>query len=86
MDNTLVVKEVALCTRTRCPLLIFQLLASWEQVAIPIGLVEACLVGCVLHEGGVGAERCKTFLATALEEADGDLVAIEIGRMASGEW
>ncbi len=25
MDNTLVVKEVALCTRTRCPLLIFQI-------------------------------------------------------------
>ncbi|MFQ5893678.1 MAG: bifunctional nuclease domain-containing protein [Nitrospinota bacterium] len=86
MDTTLTVKEVSLCNTTRCPLLIFQRLASGEEVAIPLGVVEACLVGCLLHEDGIGVERCTALLAEALREADGTLVAVEIGRTGDGPW
>ncbi|MDA2915244.1 DUF151 domain-containing protein [Nitrospinae bacterium AH_259_B05_G02_I21] len=86
METTLVVKEVALCTRTRCPLLILQEVVSGDELNIPLGVVEACLVGCLLHEDGAGAERCMALLTAALEEATGELVAIEIGRAEFGPW
>lgn len=86
MSEKMIVKEVALCARNRCPILVLQKLASSERVNIPLGLVEACLLGCAIHEGGAGTERCTALLAEALKEASGELVAIEIRRGASGQW
>lgn len=86
MSEKMIVKEVALCARKRCPILVLQKLASSELVNIPLGLVEACLLGCAIHEGGAGTERCTALLAEALKEASGELVSIEIRRGASGQW
>lgn len=84
MDNRLIVKEVALCTKSRCPILVLQQLGSDKEMAMHMGLLEACIVGCLLHEDGEGAERCTAFLAAALEEADGTLVDIEFGQATCG--
>lgn len=86
MKETLLIREVALCGKRRCPILILQEVCSGEEVAVPLGLVEACLLGCALYEGGVGTERCTALLAEALKEANGELVAVELVRAACGRW
>ncbi len=86
MHEALIVKEVALCARRGCPLLILQSLARDKTISLPLGAVEACLVGCVLHEGGAGVERCVGLLAEALKEANGELESVEFSRCPAGRW
>lgn len=82
----MVPREVALCRRRRCPILILQEALGCEEVVIPLGLVEACLLGCALHEGGAGTERCTALLAEGLKEASGELEEIELAQTVCGLW
>ena len=86
MKSVLIPREVALCARRRSPILILQEARSLKEVAVPLGLVEACLLGCALHEGGRGTERCIALLAEALKEASGEVEEIKFARTARGLW
>jgi bifunctional DNase/RNase len=86
MKNTLIPREVAICRRRRCPILILQEARGCGEVVIPLGLVEACLLGCAIHEGGVGTERCAALLAEALKEANGEIEDIVLSQTVCGLW
>lgn len=86
MRDKLVAREVALCRKARCPILVLQEVCSGEKLVIPLGLVEACLLGCALHEGGAGTERCTALLAEALKEASGKLEVVEMVKAPCGRW